>query len=229
MADFVSGGLGKSTRNIGRQPITPRKSATMSWSLFDNRGRRKYLVESERAAFLREAMRTGGDTASFCAVLALCGPRISEALALTHERIDFADNAIIFETLKRRKRGIMRAVPVPPELLDILDSVHGTRTARFDDLRSRQRLWKWSRTTAWRHVREVMLAAGISAHLAKPKALRHGFGAAAASNLVIITLIKKWLGHARLETTEHYTSLLGDEERHLASQSWRGLQRELRL
>jgi len=229
MADFVSDGLGKSTGNIGRRQITPHKSASMSWSLFDNRGRRKYLVESERAAFLREAMRMGGEIASFCAVLALCGPRISEALELTHERIDFADSAIIFETLKRRRKGIMRAVPVPPELLDILDGVHGARTARLDEMRSHQRLWRWSRTTAWRNVREVMLAAGIPVHLAKPKSLRHGFGAAAASNLVVITLIKKWLGHARLETTEHYTSLLGDEERQLASQSWRGLRGELRL
>lgn len=200
----------------------------MSWSLFDNRGRRKYLVAAERSAFLREAMKTGGPVATFCAVLAFCGPRISEALALSHERIDDADGAIIFETLKRRERGIMRAVPVPSELLALLDAVHGCRAARLDETRAHERLWRWSRTTAWRKVKDIMRSAGIPAYLAKPKALRHGFGASAATNLVVLTLIKKWLGHAKLESTEHYTTLLGKEERLLARTTWREIREELR-
>ncbi len=201
----------------------------MPWSLYDSRGRRKYLVASERSAFLHEAMKIGGPTATFCAVLVFCGPRISEALSLTHERIDYGDSAIVFETLKRRMRGIMRAVPVPPELLDLLNSVHHCRTARVDEQQTGERLWSWSRTTAWRKVREVMEQAEIPLHLRKPKALRHGFGAAAATNSVVITLIKKWLGHARIETTEHYTMLLGREERMLAKGTWRNIRNELRL
>jgi len=201
----------------------------MSWSLYDSRGRRKYLVATERSAFLREAMLTGGSIATFCAVLVFCGPRISEALALTHERVDFNDSALVFETLKRRARGIMRAVPVPSELLDLLDAVHGCRTAQSDGERAGEPLWSWSRTTAWRRVRAVMAQAGIPPYLRQPKALRHGFGAAAATNLVVITLIKKWLGHAKLETTEHYTMLLGKEERELAGATWQGVREELRL
>lgn len=185
-------------------------------------------MASERKTFLREAMRSGGPSATFCAVLAFCGPRISEALALTHECIDFADGAIIFETLKRRERGIMRAVPVPSELLDLIDVVHGCRAARVDEKIANCRLWPWSRTTAWRKVRNLMLRTEIPAYLAQPKALRHGFGAGAATNLVVITLIKKWLGHAKLETTEHYTMLLGAEERRLARHAWRGIREALR-
>jgi integrase len=46
-----------------------------------------------------------------------CACRISEALQLHTERIDFAAQAITFESLKKRKRGVYRAVPVPPAVL----------------------------------------------------------------------------------------------------------------
>ena len=37
---------------------------------------------------------------------------------------------VVFESLKKRRRGVFRAVPVPPELLDTLDMVHGIREAQ---------------------------------------------------------------------------------------------------
>ena len=37
---------------------------------------------------------------------------------------------VVFESLKKRRHGIFRAVPVPPELLDTLDMVHGIREAQ---------------------------------------------------------------------------------------------------
>ena len=40
----------------------------------------------------------------------------------------------------------------------------------------RSRLWRWSRTTAWRYVKAVMVAADITGTPAMPKGLRHGFG-----------------------------------------------------
>lgn len=122
----------------------------MAWSLNDPRGRRKYLVALERRAFLQAAMNIGGKTGSFCAVLALCGARISEVLALTPERIDDGNCAINFETLKRRKRGVIRSVPVPRKLLYYLDGVHHYRGAQLDPKDAGQRLWPWCRTTAWR-------------------------------------------------------------------------------
>ena len=197
----------------------------MTWSLFDNRGRRKYLVASERQAFLRTAFAIGGEIGTFCAVLALCGPRISEALALTPERIDRAAGIITFETLKRRKRGVMRSVPAPAEVLIFLEHVHNISALTGDLARANLRIWPWSRTTAWRYVKVVMAEAGIPEYLQQPKALRHAFGASAANNLVVLTLIQKWLGHAKLETTEHYTHLVGREERLLAKRTWREVSR----
>lgn len=170
---------------------------------------------------MRVAFAKGGEIGAFCAVLALCGPRISEALALTPERIDNAAGIITFETLKRRKRGVMRSVPAPAELLNFLDRVLDASALAADPTKAGQHLWPWSRTTAWRHVKAVMVEAAVPEYLQQPKALRHAFGASAASNLVVLTLIQKWLGHAKLETTEHYTHLVGREERLLAKRTWR--------
>lgn len=200
----------------------------MPWSLYDNRGRRKYLVPKERWGFLRAALEIGGKIGTFCAVLAFCGARISEVLALTPERIDDGDSVIVFETLKRRQRGIFRAVPVPGRLLDYLEEVHCYRAAQIEPLRASVRLWPWSRTTAWRRVKEVMRLANEPDYVSKPKALRHAFGAEAVLNKASLSLVKKWMGHAKIETTEIYTSLIGDEERTLARLTWQHASEEFR-
>ncbi|MEJ1967782.1 MAG: hypothetical protein WDN03_03960 [Rhizomicrobium sp.] len=102
MADFVSKALAKSTTII--RLVFPKRGdhLRMAYSLFDERGRRKYLVPMERRTFLQAALDVGGETASFCAVMVFCGTRISEALAITPERIDDANGAINIRTLKRR-------------------------------------------------------------------------------------------------------------------------------
>jgi integrase len=188
----------------------------MTYSLYDERGRRKYLVPPERKAFLDAALDAGGKTASFCAVLVLTGARISEVLALTPQRIDDGNQAIHFETLKRRKRGITRAVPVPRKLLVLLDGVHGYRDAQHDSKCAGGRLWTWSRTTAWRRVKAVMHSASTPEHVSQPKSLRHAFGAAATMNNVGLPMIQRWLGHSDINSTAIYTTLVGPEERKLA-------------
>lgn len=195
----------------------------MTWSLYDNRGRRKYLVPSERAAFIRAAFSIGSETGAFCALLVLCGPRISEALALTPERLDDGNKAISFETLKRRQRGIIRTVPVPGDLLDFLDSALGYRKTQCDPAKADRRLWSWSRTTGWKRVRFVMHLANIPTFLHKPKALRHAFAIAATDERITLGLVKKWLGHAKIETTEMYATPIGRQERALAKLMWKGI------
>jgi integrase len=133
----------------------------MDWSLHDPRGHRKYLVAIERRAFLQAALAVGGKTGSFCAVLALCGARLSEVLALTPEHIDDGNCAINFETLKRQKAGVIRAVPVPRKLLYYLDGVHHYRDAQANAACADKPLWPWGRTTAWRRVKFVMRRAKV--------------------------------------------------------------------
>ena len=74
--------------------------------MFDRRGNRKYLNGAERHAFL-EAVAQEPDALrrAFCLTLFYTGCRISEALNVAVERIDLTGKAIVFETLKQRRRG----------------------------------------------------------------------------------------------------------------------------
>lgn len=185
--------------------------------LYDSRGHRKYLTPHERTAFLSAAEDTPRDVRTLCGLLAYTGCRLSEALLLTADRVDLRADLVIFESLKKRRPGIYRAVPVPHAFIDMLDLVHGLRElqARPDQGRA-HRLWPWSRMTGWRRIREVMAQAGIRGPHASPKGLRHGFGVAAVTSGVPLNLVQKWLGHAQLSTTAIYADAVGDEEHAIA-------------
>jgi site-specific recombinase XerC len=139
---------------------------------------------------------------TLCMIRAHAGCRLSEALALSADRVDLAAGVLTIESLKKRRTGIFRNVPVPPALLDALDMVHGIREAQSRRSKGRgERLWPWSRMTGWRAVHTVVAAAGLDGPHASPKGLRHGFGVAAVSAGIPLNLVQKWLGHAQLSTT----------------------------
>lgn len=190
--------------------------------LFDAQGKRLYLTADERRAFTAAAAKAERPVRTFCAVLHDTGCRISEALALTPERIDLSGRAVVFGTLKKRRQGVYRAVPVPPSFLDQLDLVHGVQEAQKRGKGHTDRLlWPWARNTAWRHVKAVMEAAGIpdGPHRA-PKGLRHGYGVHAIGSGVPLNMLSKWMGHATLEVTAIYANALGAEEQGIAARMW---------
>jgi integrase/recombinase XerD len=192
----------------------PPGSRWLVIQLFDAAGQRKYLTPAQRQQFLRAAEKAPGEVFTFCGTLAHTGCRISEALALTGMRVDIAAGVIILESLKKRRRGVFRAVPVSGDFLQTLDAAH--------DLRSLgdARLWNWSRTTAWRRVKEVMAAASIHGLYATPKGVRHGFGIKATTSDVPLNMTQKWMGHARLEMTAIYANAVGPEEQKIAERMW---------
>ena len=134
----------------------------MTGDLFPRDGSRKYLTQDERQVFLTAAAQCPHPVRSFCYVLTYTGCRLTEALALTADRVDLSASRLTFETLKKRKRGIYRTIPVPPDVMTMLDFVHNIRRAqaRRDHGQALQ-LWSWSPVTAWRHVKRVMQMAGI--------------------------------------------------------------------
>jgi integrase/recombinase XerD len=182
--------------------------------LYDCAGQRKYLTPAERQEFLRAAECAPREVRTFCETLAHTGCRISEALALTAARVDVGAGVLVFESLKKRRRGIFRAVPVPPRFLQTLEAVHDLGSLGDAPL------WDWSRTTGWRRVREVMNAAAIRGRCATPKGVRHGFGIKAVASKVPLNMTQKWLGHARLATTAIYTDAIGPEEQKIAERMW---------
>ena len=82
-------------------------------SLYDVQGHRKYLTAEERDTFLKTAELAPRDIRTLCGMLAYTGCRISEALALTADRVDLTANLIILESLKKRRRGVYRAMSIP--------------------------------------------------------------------------------------------------------------------
>jgi len=187
-------------------------------SLYDTQGLRLYLTADEREAFLKAAMDSDRPTRTFCRTLHITGMRISEALALTPKRIDFSSRVVVVGTLKKRRTGVYRSIPVPEDYLDAMDMVHGLKEKKGGRTKP---LWPWSRMTAYRKVVSVMLYAGIEeGPHCSPKGLRHAYGVHAVLNNVPLNTLKKWMGHATIETTAIYAEVVGEEEREMAARMW---------
>ena len=197
-----------------------RSQAEAGISLYGAAGGRKYLNAAERRRFLEAARLESPEVRLFCCMLRWSGGRISEVLALTPVSIDIECGVANIHTLKRRKRGIVRQVPLPEDVLKEIDRFFNIAGTQRDPELATRRLWSWSRTTAWRRVKQVMEAAGITGTHAMPKALRHGFGVNAFETSVPPHLVQRWLGHASLRTTSIYGDVIGPEERAFAARMW---------
>jgi integrase/recombinase XerD len=197
-----------------------REHAQAGMSLYGSTGSRKYLNAAERRRFTKAARCAPLEVQLFCLVLSLSGGRISEILALTPAAIDLDSGVANITTLKRRKCGIVRQVPLPHSVLSELNRAFHLRRSQRDPDSAYRRIWNWSRTTGWRRVKEIMATANIIGLPAMPKGLRHGFGVNAFQSLVPPHLVQRWLGHASLRTTSIYGDVVGPEERAFAARMW---------
>jgi integrase len=217
--------MGNSVHTVNPQTLPARTSFVTDPSaaslIYDRTGNRKYLTATERRLFLRAVEDMAPELRTFCRVLAYTGARISEVLALTPARIDATARLVVVESLKKRRRGVFRAIPLPPSLFDELDRIHHLTDLRARPDMASRRLWPWCRTFAWRRIKEAMAAARLEGPQASPKGLRHGFAVTALQGGVPITMVRRWLGHARLSTTEIYADAVGPEEQAIARLLWK--------
>lgn len=187
-----------------------RTASVPTLSLHTSGGRRKYLTGGERTRFMASAAACPPTVETLCLALAWTGGRITEVLNLTFADLDMEAGTVSVHCLKKRRPGIVREVPVPTEFLLLLARVHGPG-------RPHDRLWSMARNTAWRHVKDVMLAAGVCSPASSPKGLRHAFGVHAVRSGIPLNLLQRWLGHADIATTAIYTDVMGAEEREIAT------------
>lgn len=188
------------------------------WDLYDDQGNRKYLTLEEREAFLQAIPKAvDRDKRTFALLLYYTGCRISEALAVTHGRIDYAQKGVVFQTLKRRKK-IFRFVPLPDHFMTRLDDVH--HVIDVQKRNSGKEIWEFGRTTAWRAITDVMAKAEVSGIQATPKGLRHSFVIHHQELGTPDHMIQRWLGWASRDMMEVYGRAIGKEERNLASKLW---------
>ena len=188
-------------------------------SLYDSKGQRKYLNHTERIRFLECSESRPLNKRIFCQVLYYTGARIAEVHNMKTSSVDFSNKTVVLETLKKRKRGIYREIPLPNLLLQ---SLHRYIDYLTQDAEPSQSMWSFSLRTASRFIKETMTEAKITGVRSCARGLRHGF-AVHAVNYAPITVVKKWLGHSRLETTSIYLDVIGVEERRIAQQVWDGI------
>lgn len=185
-----------------------------SGSLHTPAGQRKYLTADERTRFLSAAEAAPPKVHTLCLTLAWTGCRISEALALTPERIDGEAGVVVIRSLKKRGACMFRQVPVSQSTIGTIGIIHADGGPHL-------RLWSWSRSRAWQLVKGVMFDAQIvGGPHATPKGLRHAFGLHAIRSGVPLNLVQRWLGHASMNTTAIYLQAVGREEREIASRMW---------
>jgi integrase/recombinase XerD len=207
----------------GRKPKPSNAGAvrgpSLPMTLHTAVGARKYLNVAERQRYAAAAETMPPEPRVFCLLLMWSGCRISEALAITPLAIDREAGTVAFITLKRRKASVVRQVPIPAALIEELTKVFDLAKRERDSHLRAARLWRWSRSSAWRWVKVVMKRAAISGSAAMPKGLRHTFGVA-AFQAVPPHMVQRWLGHASLRTTGIYGDVSGREEHQFAERIW---------
>ena len=117
-------------------------------------------------------------------------------------------------------RPVVREMPVPAELIAVLDARFGLAAAQRDG--DGARLWPCCRVTAWRWVKAAMKAAGIHGRHPCPRGLRHGFAVGTLQSGVPLPVLQNWMGHTSPATTAIYAQVSGPEERAYAErfQRW---------
>jgi integrase len=207
---------------IGANPVDSSHSHACTISLYSAEGERKYVNLSERRRIQEKARTLKRPQMLFVLVLLWTGARVSEVLSLTASSFQLESGFVSIRTLKRR-RPFVREIPLPGWLVEAIERQflisQRQRTTRLCG----KRLWTFTRWTGWRRIKQVTIMAGISGPRACPRGLRHGFGVGGAQAGIPVTLLQRWLGHARLATTAIYLDVAGPEEREIAARFWEKL------
>lgn len=198
--------------------------------LFSPVGERLYLTAEERKKFLIAANEEDSIERMYCQVLHYTGCRPSEALELTPERILIEEQSIIFRCLKKRKtdskgrikQAEYRTVPIPEVIIESLDLVFDIRNRIRKKKNLKERLFSFSRPTAYRLVKRVMSRANIKGKQATSKGLRHALGISmvSGSKPLPIHILAEIMGHTNTKTTEIYLKFTGEEKRKLILNAW---------
>jgi site-specific recombinase XerD len=184
---------------IARIPVKKRSRPAMC-----------YMDAEEIAAILREpdcSNLEGQRDYALLAFLYNTGARIQEALDVCPRAIRFESPAQVELLGKGRKS---RICPLWPETIDVLKALL-KRQPRADDepiFVNRYGLPLGAPGVRFKLKRYVQAAARDVPSLARkhitPHTWRHSAGVQLVAAGVDVTVIRNWLGHARLDTTNHY-------------------------
>jgi len=189
-------------------------------TIFDAAGNRKYLTPEERERFYIATGEVSKDWRAFGRMLYFTGCRISEALNLKVKDIDFSSEAVTINTLKQRRDGVYRQVPLSENYLSSLDDAFDLRMLQKRSKPRNEYVWGWSRRHGYRVIMDMMGKAQLTGIQSTPKGLRHGFAIACLDKGLPLNMVQKWMGHSSIETTAIYANATGQEERKLLAKLW---------
>jgi integrase/recombinase XerD len=179
----------------------------------------EYLTEEELKKFFQSVWgkaRKDYRFRAFLAVLFATGCRISEALSIKTEEIDFKKREvfIIGKGKKRRKIYFNRwSVRCIKKYLK-------TRTDGNELLFVSLKNTKWDRCDAGRTFRYYLKNSGLKKH-ASAHTIRHSFATHLLRKGVGLGHIQVLLGHSDIQTTSrHYLGILSDDEAKRAHEKW---------
>ncbi|MCB0516818.1 MAG: site-specific integrase [Bacteroidetes bacterium] len=193
------------------------------WSLTTKEGKRKYMTLEERQHFFHSVDKAlKREQRPFALMLYWSGCRISEALAVQVQHIDYSEGGVRFNTLKRRRSDIYRFVPLPPSFLIKLDDVYNIKALQKQGGKVlEQRIWDFTRRCGANYIKRVMDTAGIEGVQATAKGLRHSFVIAHQQNRTPAHMIQKWAGWSTPAMLQVYGAAMGEEEKELAAALWK--------
>jgi len=146
------------------------------------------------------------------------GARISEALALSYEDIDFEHHQVRLIILKTRRKGNKkedldgRWIPINTELQTALSTY-----ITLNRLNPYEELFKMTPEAAHMELKHVLKKAGLPnwIHL---HTFRHSFAINCLRQGVLINTLKQLLGHSRIENTLIYLTVFQpDVQRQMAN------------
>ncbi len=193
--------------------------------LYDQRNQRLYINAHERIRFVAAAENARQPLRNFALTLLYTGCRLSEALALRVVDLDSHGRLLSIKTLKKRNLHEVREVPIPPGLVEALSSQRSQYVIDRGGMEPDISLWSGSsrppdRITGYRWIKDLMATADVHGAQASPKGLRHGYGVHAVCSGVQLNMLRKWMGHASINTTSIYANAMGKEELQIADRMW---------
>lgn len=171
-----------------------------------SRKEEKSVVELLRKTTHAKRRHFFPDVADLVEVLVDTGMRLSEALNLRYEDVNFATNLI---SIWVNKGDRPRSIPMTKRVRNILETRNQKNQVKPFMLKPYQaeNAWRWVRKEmGLQHDKEFVL-----------HALRHTTASRLVNKNIDLYVIKEWLGHSSIQVTERYAHLAPSKLAHAAS------------
>jgi site-specific recombinase XerD len=205
--------LSKTTANIRIRHIKSALSKAVEWNYLEEnpaKNLKQYKVPKEKPKFLTEkeikkvfsCIKNKTHLAVFN-LLYLTGMRLSEALNLEWEDINFDEGFLVVRNKKdfHTKNYKERHIPIHPKLNEYLEHLK---------IISKEKVVPYSNNTIWSLFQKYSKKSGIKV---TPHMLRHSFATHLVNKGVSLQVIKEILGHSDYSTTLIYAKVIDEYKR----------------